>query len=219
MWHRLASIATATALLLLTATPASAGSLFPKRGLVYVESTAHREDNSIWLRTNGGAALSWYYNYGPLPSPNFNATSQSELEFVPMLWGAPSGESLSDTSFADKVKALVKAGRNITHVMAFNEPDGPWDWGGSNIRPDVAALIWANNFPPLRDMGIRVSLPSVIGTGDPFAWMTPFLGNCSLYLTQLGNGTTRNCSADFMPVHVYGSFDDLAGRIATFYNA
>lgn len=202
-------------------TTAATPKIFPKRGLVYLESTGHPKDNAIWLSTNGGAALSWYYNYGPIPSRQFNATPQSELEFVPMLWGAPGGESLDDTSFLEKIKSLVASGRNISHVMAFNEPDGPWDWGGSNMRPDVAARVWANNFPPLRELGIKVSLPSVIGAGDPFEWMAPFLANCSLYLTQLSgsNGTARNCTADFMPVHVYGGFDDLAGRIATFYNA
>jgi len=87
---------------------------------------------------------------------------QSQFEFVPMMWGAPS--SLDDTSFLSTVKGLIKdQGVNITNVLSFNEPDGPFAYGGSNIEPSAAAKLWVNNLIPLQEMGVRVGLPACTG--------------------------------------------------------
>lgn len=208
---RLASLVSLAA----CASSALAGNLYPKRGLVFVPNARFTQDNSIWLRGTGAAALAWYYNYGPNPSDAFAGANQSTFEFVPMLWGAPT--NLDDTSFLERVKLMIKNGRNVTHALSFNEPDAPWEYGGSNMRPDVAARVWANNFLPLRELGVKVSLPGLMAGGntDPNTWMAPFLANCSIYASSKGQGP-KNCTADFVPVHVYGSFDDLAGKIARF---
>jgi hypothetical protein len=36
-------------------------------------------------------------------------------------------------NFTAEVLSLVDSGLNITHILAFNEPDGPFYQGGSNF--------------------------------------------------------------------------------------
>ena len=84
-----------------------------KRGLVYVPSEQHPQDDANWDAPNSD--LSWYYNYQSKPSPAF--ADESKFEFVPMLWG-------SSSSFLSEVQSQIKAGANIRYVLGFNEPDG-----------------------------------------------------------------------------------------------
>ena len=167
-----------------------------KRGLVFVPSTKYPEDNQIW--TQSGSDLTWYYNYGVQPSSAFASTTQENFEFVPMLW------TVSDTFLTD-IKTLVAGGRNISHVMAFNEPDGTQSTGGSNIDPAVAATAWIKQIEPLRKMGIKTGAPGVTGSQRGFTWLADFFSSCA------SQGT--NCTADFIPVHWYGNFEGLASHL------
>jgi len=202
--------ATLTALLALLL-PARVSAATSKRGLVFTPNATHPSDNYIWARDP--SLLTWYYNYGPSPSPAFSNVTQERFEFVPMLWGAPA--DLADTSFLTTVKTLVTAkGLDIKHVMSFNEPDGPPEWGGSNILPEVAARVWVSNIAPLRDMGIKVGLPACTGGWGGVPWLRQFLGNCSRIVSA--GGETRNCSYDFVPIHWYGDFGAFASHIGTY---
>ncbi|KAK1749771.1 alkali-sensitive linkage protein 1 [Echria macrotheca] len=196
--------------------PATAGPLAsPKRGLAFTPNTSFPQDNTIW--TTKPSDLTWYYNYQPNPSSDFESVPQSEFEFVPMLWGTPS--SPSDTTFLETVKKL-KNKINITNVLSFNEPDGPFKYGGSNMDPDVAAEVWVRNLEPLRAMGIRVGLPACTGAPSGLAWLKLFLNSCSKVLSN--GGPTRNCTFDFVTLHWYGGFEGLASHMgeysATFPN-
>ncbi|KAJ2979108.1 hypothetical protein NUW58_g7287 [Xylaria curta] len=184
-----------------------------KRGLVFVPNKDHPEDNDIWVRE--GSDLTWYYNYGVTPSAAYASKSQNDFEFVPMLWG-----SIEDTSFLDSVTKQIEGGRNITHVLSFNEPDGPSQFGGSNIFPWKAAQVWVNNILPLKEKGIKVGLPGCTGGPGGIPWLQQFLGNCSQLISTDGN--QKNCSYDFVSIHWYGNFDGLASHLgqysATFPN-
>lgn len=129
-----------------------------------------------------------------------------------MLWGAPADSS--DTTFLTSVKSHISNGRNITHVMSFNEPDGPMAWGGSDVDPKMAAEVWLTNIEPLREMGVKVGLPACTGGWGGIPWMRQFLGNCSALITT-DERTPRNCSFDFVPLHWYGPFEGLASHIGT----
>lgn len=84
----------------------------PKRGLVYVPSAKHPQDDANW--DSSTSDLTWYYNYEQTPSPSFdNAT---KLQFVPMLWGVP-GSGNNYGSFLTDVQAQIKGGANITYVL------------------------------------------------------------------------------------------------------
>jgi len=192
--------------------PSSAGPLAsPKRGLVFTPNSTFPTDYKIW--TQQPSDLTWYYNYEPNPSPVFNSLSQYEFEFVPMLWGTPSDPS--DTSFFRTIESLVKEkGINITNVLSFNEPDGPFDWGGSNMDPDVAAQVWVNNIEPIRQMGIRVGLPACTGAPSGLPWLRLFMESCSKVISN--GGPARNCTFDFVTLHWYGPFEGLASHMGQY---
>lgn len=179
-----------------------------KRGLVFIPSknsgASYQADNQIWVRS--GSDLTWYYNYGASPSTAFSK-SQADFEFVPMLWS-------TSTSFLTTIKSLISGGRNITHVMTFNEPDGTSASGGADLTPAVAAASWIEQVEPLRKMGVKAGAPAVTGSPGGFTWLSDFFAACQ---TQ---GT--NCTADFFPVHWYGNFEGLAshlGQVAGTYVA
>lgn len=96
---------------ILALAPIVAATTSSKRGLCFVPSTDHPDDNDIW--DNSTSDLTWYYNYQASPSSVYDGSS---LEFVPMLWGAPTDPE-NDMTFYNTVKALIEGGTNITHVL------------------------------------------------------------------------------------------------------
>lgn len=110
LWHFLTALAVLPSLIFCQSPVTSS-----KRGLVYVPSEKHPQDDANW--DSPASDLTWYYNYGSKPSPVFE--NIPKLQFVPMLWGA--GNS---TTFLSDVQSQIKAGANITYVLGFNEPDG-----------------------------------------------------------------------------------------------
>jgi hypothetical protein len=188
-----------TIVLLAAATLTSAQATFQrssKRGLVFVPSAAHPTDNQIWVE--GNSDLTWYYNYQVSPSPAYANRTQEQFEFVPMLW-SPSN------SFLSSVKTMISGGRNITHIMTYNEPDGTSSTGGSSIDPAVAATNWISQVEPLRKLGVKTGAPAVTGSPGGFTWLASFFSACA------SQGT--NCTADFFPIHWYGNFEGLASHI------
>lgn len=181
-----------------------------KRGLVFTPNSQWPQDNYIWA--DPPSDLTWYYNYGVTPSTAYGNTTQETFEFIPMLWGAPS--DASSTTFLEQVQSLVSGGRNISHVMTFNEPDGTTETGGSQVDPSFGAQVWINNIIPLQEMGIRVGLPACTGGTGGIPWLEQFLGNCSTLIST--GGTIKNCTYDFVPLHWYGNFQGLASHIGSY---
>lgn len=178
-----------------------------KRGLVFVPNGEYPEDNRIWVRA--GSDLTWYYNYGAKPSPAFAHVSQEKFEFVPMLWG-----SIADTSFRKTVEKQLDDGVAIRHVLGFNEPNGPQQYGGSNITPERAARVWVDNILPLGERGVKLGLPACTGAPDGIPWLQQFLGNCSQLIST--DDKPRNCSYDFVNLHWYGNFEGLASHMGSY---
>ena len=182
-----------------------------KRGLVFTPNSTTRADDKIWVQKPSD--LTWYYNYKPSPDSTYSDLPQSQFEFVPMMWGAPS--STSDTTFLSTVKGLIKdQGINITNVLSFNEPDGPYSWGGSNMEPATAAQIWVNNMIPLQQMGVRVGLPACTGGTTGVPWLTKFLSECSKLVST--DKKQQNCTYDFITIHWYGNFEGLASHMGEY---
>ncbi|KAI0150763.1 glycoside hydrolase family 128 protein [Xylariaceae sp. FL1272] len=175
-----------------------------KRGLVLTD-TETPEDNAIWVQD--GSDLTWYYNYASQPSSTYSQ-SQDDFEFVPMLWG-----SIDDTSFLKNVTDLVDNGRNISHVLTFNEPDLD-RYGGSNVSPAKAAQVWVDNIAPLRETGIKVGLPACTGAQTGITWLQSFLANCSALIST--DDETKNCTYDFVAIHWYGNFEGLASHLGEY---
>lgn len=178
-----------------------------KRGLVFTPNPQYPQDNKLWVQP--GSDLTWYYNYGNKPSPVYADIAQDKFEFVPMMWGI--GPNPKDDSWLQDVKSMISDGRNISHALAFNEPDGTADTGGSNIEPHKAAQAWVANFEPLAKMGVRLGLPAMTGAPSGLVWLKQFLGNCSELVSDGGN--KKNCTWDVLPVHWYDNFAGLASHI------
>lgn len=166
-----------------------------KRGLVYIPNALFPQDNSIWTQT--GSDLTWYYNYAVSPSSDL---ASSSLQFVPMLFSAPT--SSSDTAFLDSVKSQISGGANISYVLTFNEPDGTSSTGGSNVAPKLAASTWIREVEPLKKLGVKLGAPAVTGSNGGFTWLSDFFSAC--------NGS---CNPDFIPIHWYGNFEGLASHL------
>lgn len=194
------------ALFLAISTVASA-TASSKRGLVFVPNSNWPEDNKVWVQS--GSDLTWYYNYGATPSAAFSDSPQEDFEFVPMLWG-----SISDTTFLDEVNSLIDGGRNISHVLGFNEPDGDQSTGGSDMTPAVAAQVWVKNIEPLAEKGIKLGLPACTGGWNGIPWLQQFLANCSALVST--DGDTKNCTYDFVNIHWYGNFEGLASHMGSY---
>lgn len=195
--------------LLLSTGLANATLMSHKRGLCFVPNENHPEDNKIW--TQNGSDLTWYYNYGSLPSPAFSSLSQDAFEFVPMMWGV-NADNLNDTTFLDDVRNLIDSGTNITHVLGFNEPDAAsTSGGGSSIAPADAAVAWVANFEPLAKIGVNLGLPACTGGWDGLPWLKQFIGNCSNLIST--EDEKKNCTWDFLPIHWYDNLEGLESHI------
>jgi len=175
----------------------------PKRGLVYVPSQKYPNDDQVWV--DSGSDLTWYYNYQVQPSAAYSHLSQSEFEFVPMLWG------LNNESFVSEVTSLIRSGMNISRVLTFNEPDGSFDTGGSQISPTNAASRWIADVEPLRKLGIKVGAPAVTGWSGGLTWLASFFASCE--------AQGENCTADFFPIHYYGNWDGLTDHMGQYSGA
>jgi len=118
--------------------------------------------------------ISWVYDWG-LSIPPYIATSN--LEYVPMQWGAGNIENLSSTLQQQQSKI----------VLGFNEPDQA---AQSNIDPTLAAQLWRQYMNPLKQLGIRIGGPAISSSGQP--WLTQFMAACT------------GCEIDFLNIHWYG---------------
>ncbi|KAI8623624.1 glycoside hydrolase family 128 protein [Xylariaceae sp. FL1651] len=171
----------------------------PKRGLIHIPNSNWPQDNSIWF--GPGSDLTWYYNYGQEPSTQYTSIPQSQIEFVPQKWGQSSNPL--DTSFSTYVTQLIANGRAIKNVLAYNEPNYPYDWGGAQLDPSTAAIGWIADFIPLQLRGVRIGLPAVNGDSGGLQWLDQFLGNCTQKLQR------SSCPYDFLPIHYYNDFSGL----------
>lgn len=189
----------AAAAVLLTLVTASSSA---KRGLCAIpprDNPYHDEDKTIWTM-RPSPRPTWYYNYESTPTQDFK--NMVDFEFVPMFWGAPEGGFTGDTTFLNSILQQIKDGLNITHVLGFNEPDGLFEHGASNISAQVAAREWKRQMEPLKEHGIKLGAPAVTGTSGGAAWLQAFFSYC--------NGS---CNPDFLPFHFYGDFEALASKI------
>jgi len=150
------------------------------------------QDDPIWVQN--GSDLNWYYNYGYQPTASY--ASYPQLQYVPMLWGD------FNSSFTQTVINMIETGVNVSYVMSFNEPDGTFQSGGSEVTPQRAAARWATDIAPLGAYGVELGAPAVAGNEGGFQWLQQFFTAC--------NGS---CNASFISVHWYGNFQGLASKL------
>jgi hypothetical protein len=110
----------------------------------------------------------WYYNWGL-------GDSSVDNEFVAMQWG------LYWPSFDTNVETL-KTKPDVTHLLAFNEPDGKEQ---ANMTMDQIL----NNWPKLMKTGLRLGSPAFVRTDSLYKFMDLALA--------------RGYRVDYMCLHSY----------------
>ncbi|PPQ63734.1 hypothetical protein CVT24_004243 [Panaeolus cyanescens] len=126
--------------------------------------------------------ISWYYTWSAWP-----VKSQTELEFVPMLWGERSIEDFNSTIF----QTLSQAQPPVTAILGMNEPD---QGGQSSMTPQEAAQMWQTFLQPLRAYAVRLGSPATSSAPAGKQWLQDFFTACG-----------ANCTVDFVATHWYGT--------------
>ncbi|KAI0334701.1 glycoside hydrolase [Cubamyces sp. BRFM 1775] len=142
-----------------------------KAGLAWPNS--NYDDISQFL---GTGKVQWYYTWGPEPV-------QTDIEFVPMLWGA------SQTSDWDNNINNTVQQQHVTHVLGFNEPEIS---GQSNLTPADAATLWKAHIEPLKGLGVKLGSPALSGAPQGKQWLQDWLTECA-----------GGCTVDFVALHWY----------------
>ncbi|OIP84390.1 MAG: hypothetical protein AUK44_02730 [Porphyromonadaceae bacterium CG2_30_38_12] len=109
----------------------------------------------------------WYYNWGA------GSSSTTEKEFVPMQWG---------TWNADVNVENLKTKPDVTHFLAFNEPDGK---DQANMTMDQILNLW----PKLMQTGLRLGSPAFVKADSLYKFMDKALA--------------KGYRVDFMCLHSY----------------
>lgn len=142
------------------------------------------------IATNTGFDIARYYTWSP-DSGNIN----TDLEFVPMLWGY---DQVAD--FSANINQTI-ANNHVSHILAMNEsvhiplllyylglmfrrPEQPTQ---SNMTPAQGAQMWQTYLEPLRAQGVRLGSPAPSSAPAGLTWIQDFLAAC--------NG---GCTVDFI---------------------
>ncbi|KAK7050466.1 Glyco-hydro-cc domain-containing protein [Favolaschia claudopus] len=124
--------------------------------------------------------VSWYYTWSLFSIDN------TDLEFVPMLWGEKDISQWTDAS--DGINATISKTKPAA-ILAMNEPQ---EKGQSNLTPQQGADMWKTYLEPLRAQGIRLGSPAPSSAPSGKTWIQDFLTAC--------NG---GCTVDFIALHWY----------------
>ncbi|RDB16884.1 Alkali-sensitive linkage protein 1 [Hypsizygus marmoreus] len=117
-----------------------------------------------------------YYSWSPY-------AVETDLEFVPMLWGQKSVNQFSSTIKQTISQLGVKA------VLGMNEPQ---ERGQSNLTPEEGAEMWKAYLEPLRAQGVRLGSPAPSSAPSSKTWLQAFLAACA-----------GGCTVDFIALHYY----------------
>ncbi|KAJ7497598.1 glycoside hydrolase [Mycena latifolia] len=123
--------------------------------------------------------ISWYYTWSVF-------SQDTDLEFVPMLWGQKQVDQWTDASTG--INATIAA-KKPTAILGMNEPQEP---GQSNLTPQEGADMWKTYIEPLRAQGLRLGSPAPSSAPSGKTWIQDFLTAC--------NG---GCTVDFIALHYY----------------
>jgi Glycosyl hydrolase catalytic core/Secretion system C-terminal sorting domain len=131
------------------------------------------EGNNI---TRDSLKVTWWYDWG---RDDVSTTTQS---YVPMMWGAYSTFETSMNTIVSKT--------NVTHLLAFNEPDSDSQGGGSLITTDP--LVAVPYYKRLLRSGMRMGSPATT-EGQYNNWLSDFRTEA----------TAQNLRVDYVAVHWY----------------
>ncbi len=120
--------------------------------------------------------VSWWYDWG---RDDVSTTTQS---YVPMMWGAYS-------TFETTLNTIISK-TNVTHLLAFNEPDAAGQGGGSLITTNPLNAV--PYYKKLLRSGMRMGSPATT-EGQYNNWLSDFRAEA----------TAQNLRVDYVAVHWY----------------
>jgi len=123
--------------------------------------------------------VSWYYTWSL-------SSVDTDLEFVPMLWGSQDVTQWTDSS--NGINATI-AQRKPTAVLGMNEPQ---ETGQSNLTAQQGADMWKSYIEPLHAQGLRLGSPAPSSAPSGKTWIQDFLTACD-----------GGCTVDFIALHYY----------------
>jgi Glycosyl hydrolase catalytic core/Secretion system C-terminal sorting domain len=116
--------------------------------------------------------VTWFYDWGR------DDVTTATKEYVPMMWGAYS-------TFETTMNAVISK-TNVTHYLAFNEPDQEGQGGSSLTTTDP--LVAVPFYKRLLRSGMRMGSPAASNT-----WMRTFVAEAEV----------QNLRIDYVTVHWY----------------
>ncbi|KAJ7463380.1 hypothetical protein FB451DRAFT_1494561 [Mycena latifolia] len=154
-------------------------------------SSVHATDRGFaWATDNDFAPVigskpkvTWYHHWEDGAVPQM----PSKSEFVPMFWGTSKWSQWSSRKSEMGKKTPM-------HLLGFNEPDISSE---ANMSPANAADVWMQEIHPWAAKGVKLGSPAV-------AWNLDWTMN---FLNELKK---RGGHVDFVTVHWYGSYNDIA---------
>lgn len=176
-----------------------------KRGIAYIKD-GHSADYNLLLSSK--SPMSWYYTWLPTMAPDnvFWGDRAETIEFVPTIH--------NNTKLDADLESLKHVPDSSEYLFTFNEPDGTFETGGSDLSPQDAARDYIAKIAPLRSR-FKISHPATTGSARGFQWLQDF--NAACWAIDPQNG----CPTDFVVVHWYGDFQGMAswiGQLASWYN-
>ncbi|EST09733.1 Glycosyl hydrolase [Kalmanozyma brasiliensis GHG001] len=140
--------------------------------------------NNNWGPSVAKGLIEWYWHWQDGPNSRFNG----KLEFVPCFWGPK--------YYSQWNQRKQEMNQNVpSALLGFNEPDIS---GQSNLDPTTAANLWMKEIQPWKKRGVRLGSPQIVYNQD---WLGSFMNICR----------RKGCTVDFIAIHWYGSWNDLAG--------
>ncbi|MCF7816319.1 MAG: glycoside hydrolase family protein [Kiritimatiellales bacterium] len=126
----------------------------------------------------------WYYNWGRAPGTN----APPNLEFVPMIWGAPKNPngSINESQLSLNIQEALTNTPDCQNLLAFNEPDNT---GQANLSVAQVLSVWPVFEQELAGTGVRLGSPAVSGIAS--TWLDDFMAGAS----------NLNYRVDFICVH------------------
>ncbi|TDL19875.1 glycoside hydrolase [Rickenella mellea] len=135
-------------------------------------------NNVDWKQFTTTGKVSWYYTWSSYPI-------DSDLEFVPMLWGADQARVNEFTSTINQTIASL----NVTAILGMNEPQQS---GQSNLTPQQGADLWKAYIEPFKAQGLRLGTPAPSSAPSGKTWIQDWLTACA-----------GGCHPDFVAIHWY----------------
>ncbi|GAA5886412.1 hypothetical protein JCM5296_001898 [Sporobolomyces johnsonii] len=135
--------------------------------------------------------IGWLYDWASTPG----GTVPAGLEFVPMLWGAETGDWMTIAQEA--------VDNGAKYFLSFNEPDLVCTPSScqSNLTVAEAIDLWGTNMEPFHEQGVKLVSPAVTNGGPPtgVTWLGEFLGNA----------TAKGYHVDAIALHWYDSATNI----------